>query len=390
MNELLIEKRNFENQKIKLKNFSKNIPSSVNLPNSQTESGLFGLFDHKVTGVQFNYLTNKIQTYLKATNSHVIRIIREFDEVYKTFETLDKEYLNKIIASVTAVEIATNKASKNSNDIRSLIEAQKSTIDKLVQFKDKIESNYQIDDKWNFIKNLKEQIDSIQENFILNKEKIDDQVKLLHQNLESEKDDFTAKLEASSSETIAQINELSRYQKEQDRTLNKEIHLFKESFNEKLILQELIITKQKENISAVLDKLSSDVFTKFNDFEHDQNEKHQNLNKEVHLIKESFNEKLTIQELRITEHKEEISDVLDKLSTDVFTRFNDLELDQIEQHQNLNKEVHLIKEGISKLQNRISIQKEQFSKQIRIVYIVLLITGVITLTHIVLNILKFI
>jgi hypothetical protein len=332
MNELLIEKRNFENQKNKLKKFSKNIPNSVNLPNSKTESGLFGWFDHKVTGDQLNNLTNKIQTYLKATNSNVIKIIREFDGVYNTFDTLDKEYLNKIIASVKAAEIvskqannASKKAQNNSDDIRKLIDVQKITINKLIEFKNKFESVHQVGDKWNYIKNLKEQTDSIQENFIQNTEKIEEQVKILHQNLENQKNDILAKLDISSSETFDKINELKQ----------------------------------------------------------SQDERHRILRNKIKFLEESSNEKLTIQELRITEQKEEILEILDKLSTKFFTRINNLDQHQKNQYQSLNKEVALIN-------NDINLQREQFSKKIKYIIIILCVLGGISLTHVILNILKIV
>ncbi len=332
MNEILIEKRNFENQKNKLKKFSKDILSSVNLPNSKTESGLFGWSDHKVTGDQFNNLTNKIQTYLKATNSHVIKIIQEFDEVYKTFDTLDKEYLNKIIASVKAAVIASNQANNNSNDIKKIIEVQKVTIDKLMQFKDKFESVHQVGDKWNYIKKLKEQTDSIQENFIQNKDKIEEQVKILHQNLENQKDDILAKLDISSSETFDKIDEL----------------------------------KQSEY------------------------EKYRILKNEFKFLEESSNEKLTIQELKNKEQKEEILEILDKLSTNIFTRINDLDQHQKDQHQSLNKEVALINNSISIISNDVNLQREQFSKKIKYIIIILCVLGGMSITHVVLNILKII
>lgn len=233
MNGHLIEKRNFEIQKNKLKGFSNNIPSVVSLPISKTEGGFFGFFNHTVTGAELNGLTNKIQTYLTATNTHVIKIIREFNEIYNTFDTLDKEYLNKIIASVKAVEVVSNQANDNSIDIKKIIEVQKVTIDMLVQFKDKFESVHQVGDKWNYIKNLKEQIDSIQENFILNKERIEEQVKILHLNLENQKDDILAKLDISSSKTFDKINELNQVQEEKNHNLKNEIKLIEESSNEK-------------------------------------------------------------------------------------------------------------------------------------------------------------
>ena len=342
MNELLKEKTKFENQKNKLRKFSNNIPSSVNLPNSKTESGLFGWFNHKVTGDQFNNLTNKIQTYLKATNSQVIKIIREFHEVYNTFETLDKEYLNKIIASVKAVEIvsnqaktASNKANNNSNDIKKIIEVQKITIDKLVQFKDKFESVHQIDDKWNYIKKLKEQINSIQENLILNKRQTDEQITLQEQN------------------TI----------------------------------------KQKEVIIELLDNISSNISTKINSISQTQTEQNQNLNREIKSVQNNFNEnkrrideQITLQEQNAIKQKEVIIELLDNLSSDISTKINSVSQTQTEQNQSLNREIKSIHSDIASIKNKIKIQERQLSKKIIIAFILVGIFGSISVIHIILNI----
>ena len=117
---------------------------------------------------------------------------------------------------------------------------------------------------------------------------------------------------------------------------------------------------------------------------------YQNLNKEIHLIKESFNEKLTFQEQGITEQKEEILGILDKLSTNIFKRINNLVQHQKDQYQNLNKEVALINNYIFTISKDINLQREKFSKKIKYIVITLCVLGGISITHLVLNILKII
>lgn len=168
MNELVIQKRNFEIQKNKLKEFSKKMPASLELPKTEIDGGLFGWFDHKVTGAEVNKLVHSIQGHLKSSNQNVSSIIKEFTEIYNTFEQLDKEYLQGIIVGVKAAEKASNqandaaiKAQINTEDIRKLIDIQKITIDELLKFKekfDKFEYIHDLEINYDYIQNFNEKI----------------------------------------------------------------------------------------------------------------------------------------------------------------------------------------------------------------------------------------
>ena len=57
MQELVLEKHNFDESKNELKKFSDNAHVNPTLAKVDTESGLFGLFQHKVTGNELNELT---------------------------------------------------------------------------------------------------------------------------------------------------------------------------------------------------------------------------------------------------------------------------------------------------------------------------------------------
>lgn len=336
MDDLTIQKRNFEIQKDKLKKFSEDIPSSVNLPSSKTESGLFGWSDHKVTGEQFNNLTNEIQTYLKSTNSYVIKIIKEFNEIYNTFDKLDKEYLNKIIAGVKAAEIASNQAKENSNDIRKLVEIQKLSIDKLKKFKDEFETIHQIGEKWNYLKDFKEQIQSIQ-----------------------------------------------------DKSNNTE-----KQINEHIAILEQRVANHKEDILGILDNLSSDIFTKINSVSQNQAEQNQNLNRVINSIQDNFNEnkkqineQLVFHEEKVIKQKEDILGILDSLSSFIYTKINTVSQTQKTQNQNLIREIKSIHSDILEIKNKNKIQERLLSKKILIAFILVGMFGSISLTHLILNIL---
>jgi flagellar hook assembly protein FlgD len=105
-----IQIHNFQNAKNGLKKFSKNIPSSPNLPTVETDGGIFGWFDHKVTGSELNKLTKNVQSFLIATNNQQIKVIKEFEQVYETFECLDKDYIQGILLGIEAAKKASDQA----------------------------------------------------------------------------------------------------------------------------------------------------------------------------------------------------------------------------------------------------------------------------------------
>ncbi|SUA54802.1 Uncharacterised protein [Oligella ureolytica] len=100
MNKLTIQKSKFDDEKNKIKAFAKNLPSEIALPCVDTDGALWGLFDHRVTGAELNRLSKQIQNNLIATNQTVSTIIKEFTQIYNTFEALDKNYIQAIVGSV--------------------------------------------------------------------------------------------------------------------------------------------------------------------------------------------------------------------------------------------------------------------------------------------------
>ena len=171
MGELTIQAHDFENYKKELKRFSEKIPSSIDLPTVATEAGLFGWFNHTVTGAELNELTNQVLAHLIATNSYLIDSIKEFGQVYNTFEALDKEYIQGILVAVKAAEKASNQAKEsaskaeiNSQDIAKTIEVQSKTIAVLNKFKEQLDKYIHlenVDEMWSDYQMLKNDISPI-------------------------------------------------------------------------------------------------------------------------------------------------------------------------------------------------------------------------------------
>lgn len=171
MDKLAIKSYNFDNAKNNLKKFSEGVSTTVNLETVKTEGGLFGLFDHKVTGQELNNLTGQIQEYLISINNQNMKTIKEFGQIYEALEALDKEYINAILISIKGAETASNQAKKaalnaekNTIDISNTIKVQEQTIKILKKFKEQIDqykSLENIDEIWSDHKLFKENLEVI-------------------------------------------------------------------------------------------------------------------------------------------------------------------------------------------------------------------------------------
>ena len=150
-----IDKHNFEISKNRLKKFSEHTKTDLELDKVRTggdfldvwSKGIFGFFNHSVTGKELNELTSQIQECLIDVNKTQIKIIKEFREVYNTFETLDKEYINGILLSIEGIKKTNERIEKNQKDIKKsqddieqMLETQKKTINAIIKFKKEVES----------------------------------------------------------------------------------------------------------------------------------------------------------------------------------------------------------------------------------------------------------
>lgn len=95
---LVIEEHNFQAAKNSLKKYTEKAKKDVELSRVPTDGGLFNLGSHKVTEEEFNDRMSQVQTYLINLNSLSQGLIDEFGEVYKAFESLDKDYISGIFS----------------------------------------------------------------------------------------------------------------------------------------------------------------------------------------------------------------------------------------------------------------------------------------------------
>lgn len=102
----------------KIENYAKKLPSNSQLPTVSESGGLFGVFNHKVTGEEINSLSKSVQNQLIASNRVLKNTISEFNTVYKTLDALDKEYIQGILISLKAAEEANGKALKGLEGVK--------------------------------------------------------------------------------------------------------------------------------------------------------------------------------------------------------------------------------------------------------------------------------
>lgn len=142
-----VDIRNFENSKNQLKIFAESVDSHVSLRKVAEKDRLIKIIDRKVTGEELNQITMDIQKYLIDINGQTNETIRQFNQIYNTFEALDNEYIQKILTSIEATEKVSNdakdlslKIQEHTKQLEQAQELQEKTIKQLLKFKEKLDS----------------------------------------------------------------------------------------------------------------------------------------------------------------------------------------------------------------------------------------------------------
>lgn len=186
----VIKKHNFQKTLKRLKAFSERKQDEIEIESVATyDYGLFFDSDHKVTGREFNTRIESIQDILIRLNKKNIEIVKEFNDVYKTFDYLDKEYISAILSVLKGVEKTSddikvqqaelkkhhialerqqNKLDSNQGEIDNIISNMEITIKVLQKFKsqlDNLKHLNEIDTIWKDCKDIQTKIELISENF---------------------------------------------------------------------------------------------------------------------------------------------------------------------------------------------------------------------------------
>ena len=83
-------------------------------------------------------MVEKVQKYFSKVYDRDQNLIEEFGEVYKALEALDKDYIQAILTSVSAIKKTNEKILIEQERIDQTIEKQKATLIALKQFKESV------------------------------------------------------------------------------------------------------------------------------------------------------------------------------------------------------------------------------------------------------------
>ncbi|MBS0686175.1 hypothetical protein [Streptococcus suis] len=149
MDDLVRQHHDFENAKNEIKIFSEQTLMDLDIrrvKNKKDGVEVFGdlllgrgfNLDHVVTGDELNDLTSQIQKNFYNINNTLIKLIKEFGQVYSALEALDRDYIQAIILSIKATEETSKGLQKTQEQIKKIVENQRRTLEELKKFKQKI------------------------------------------------------------------------------------------------------------------------------------------------------------------------------------------------------------------------------------------------------------
>lgn len=186
----VIKKHKFQKALKRLKAFSERKKEEIEIETVATyDWGFFRDSVHKVTGREFNSRIKAIQDIFIELNKKNIEIVKEFNDVYETFDYLDKEYISAILSVLKGVEKTSddvkvqqaelkkhhialerqqNKLDSHQGEIDNIISNMEITIKVLQKFKsqlDNLKHLNEIDTIWKDCKDIQSKIELVSENF---------------------------------------------------------------------------------------------------------------------------------------------------------------------------------------------------------------------------------
>lgn len=134
---LVIDTHNFEKAKDSLKKYSDQTNTRISI--SRVSNKGFMNISHNVKGEELNNIISEIQTKLIDINKLNQGFLDEFCEIYKAFESLDKDYIAGIVGSIQAAEKVSREEQKDRADIKAVISNLQKTTEVLKSFKDDLD-----------------------------------------------------------------------------------------------------------------------------------------------------------------------------------------------------------------------------------------------------------
>lgn len=140
MNEVVVNKTNFDNTIKKMDNLSKENNKLPQLKKFQEKTGPFELFSKHVKGDEMNEFASQVQDNFIALNDRINQCYKQFVEIYNAFDSLDKEYITGIVASFNQAIEATRKADLAQQDINKTVKILETAVTKMKEFNSKVNS----------------------------------------------------------------------------------------------------------------------------------------------------------------------------------------------------------------------------------------------------------
>lgn len=136
---LVIKEHDFQEAKTSLKKYTERAKREIDIHPVPTRGGLFNLGKHPVTGTELNEIISEIEMYLINLNELNQGLVDEFGQVYKAFESLDKDYISGIVRSIQTAEKVSLDEQKDRADIKKLVQNLNIAVIALKKFKEDIE-----------------------------------------------------------------------------------------------------------------------------------------------------------------------------------------------------------------------------------------------------------
>lgn len=131
----------FKEAKKDIDKFAKSVPKKSALPMLAEKEKFLKYFERgaKVKPENINEITKNVQKSLEANNNHIIEIYKKFTSIYNAFDSLDKDYMQRILLNTEAAKEANKKAVRGLEENQKLIESQKMVIEVLKKHKDDLD-----------------------------------------------------------------------------------------------------------------------------------------------------------------------------------------------------------------------------------------------------------
>lgn len=151
---IIVKRQNFDNAMRSIKSYADSAKRPASLNRVSVSGGLFGWFDHKVTGDELNNIVSQLEDQLISLNNFDIGMLDTFKDIYKALDSLDREHIAGILAAANAAKAASDTANENVNHISQIVEVLK----KFKSDLDKLEHLMDVDKAWEVLEEQKKML----------------------------------------------------------------------------------------------------------------------------------------------------------------------------------------------------------------------------------------